>query len=88
MHKNIDDGFPCFLSKIKGSIEKIKEEGFEVIQLKRNDDREIQKGFNYGNSNELKEEATGIKYYKIYLLLFIDTYQRYKRVFSNNKTLM
>ena len=66
-----------FLSKFKGGIEKIKEEGFEVIQLKNNDDKEKCTGFNYGDTDELQEEAheiiNTIKYYKIDLL-FIDTY--------------
>lgn len=65
-----------FISKYKGGIEKIKEENFDVIQLKH---REIENttGFNYGNPEELDKEAEEIisiiKLYKIDLL-FIDTY--------------
>ncbi|WIF93901.1 UDP-2,4-diacetamido-2,4,6-trideoxy-beta-L-altropyranose hydrolase [Caminicella sporogenes] len=65
-----------FISKYRGGIEKIKEENFDVIQLKL---REIKNttGFNYGNPKELDKEADEIisiiKLYNIDLL-FIDTY--------------
>lgn len=76
-----------FISKYKGGIEKIKEENFDVIQLKH---REIENttGFNYGNPEELDKEAEEInsiiKLYKIDLL-FIDTYNVTKEYFLKIK---
>lgn len=65
-----------FLSKISDGIERIREEGFEVIHLKYNEIKNA-KGFYYGNKNELKEEAeeiiNSVNEYKIDLL-FIDIY--------------
>jgi UDP-2,4-diacetamido-2,4,6-trideoxy-beta-L-altropyranose hydrolase len=65
-----------FISKYKAGIDKIKEENFEVIQLKHKNVVNTV-GFNYGNPEELDKEAEEIvdiiTKYKIDLL-FIDSY--------------
>lgn len=72
-----------FISKVIGGINRIKEEGFEVIEL-QSSVVENSEGFNYGNISELPEETqkiiNTIKKYNVGLLL-IDSYNVTKEYF-------
>lgn len=78
-----------FLSKMQDGIDRIKEEGYDVIGLSYHGQREIETaGFFYGSEsqlgNEAKEIIQAIKEYDIDIL-FIDSYNVTKQYFLQIK---